>query len=273
MTNPLIINVALTGCVAQKGDNPALPITPEEVAADARRCADEGAQVFHIHARDDHGNPAWGKNIYGTYIQAVRDAVPGAVVCASLSGRHFAHFEQRSAALQARPDLASLTLGSVDFQDGKTSVNSLDTIRGLLKLVDYWQVKPEFEVFDLGHCFRLQELAEEGNLSKPIYVNMIFGVLLPWDSVSTLIRYLPNDNDILWGMTALGRDAIQANGYAIWSGGHVRVGLEDSLWMTKDKPATNPRLVERVVGYARDVGREPATLDQAREMLGLGVGE
>lgn len=268
--DPLIINVALTGCVAQKGDNSALPITPEEVAADARRCADEGAQVFHLHARDNYGNPAWGQGIYRTYIQAVRETVPGTVVCASLSGRHFAHFEQRSAALQAKPDLASLTLGSVDFQDGKTSLNGRGLVAGLLKLMAYWDVKPEFEIFDLGHCFRLQELAMDGNLSKPIYVNVILGVSLPWDPAlarSVTASYLPGE--VLVGVTAIGRDAAMANRWAIRRGGHVRVGLEDSLWMAKGDRATNPRLVERVVGFARSVGREPATVEQARGMLGL----
>lgn len=274
MSDDLIINVALTGCVAQKADNPALPITPEEVAADAVRCANEGAQVFHVHARDAFGNPMWGKNIYQTYVQAVREAVPGGIVCASLSGRHFSYFEHRSAALHAKPDLATVTLGSVDFADGSMSENSRGTVRGLLKLASYWGVKPEFEVFDLGHCFRLQELADKGNLSKPIYMNVIFGVLLPWDPIlasDLLLFYLPDD--VLWGVAAIGRDAAKANEWAVRSGAHVRVGLEDSLWMAKDDPATNPRLVERVVGYARDVGREPATLDQAREMLGLEAGE
>jgi len=269
MSDNLIVNVALTGCVATKGDNPVLPITPEEVAADARRCADEGAQVFHVHARDNHGNPVWGKGIYQTYIQAVREAVPGAIVCASLSGRHFSHFEQRSAALQADPDLASVTLGSVDFQDGKTSINGRGMVDGLLKLMEHWKVKPEFEVFDLGHCFRLQELARDGHLLKPVYANIILGVLVPAEIglLGLLIQMLPSEH--VWAGAGVGRDQWKVNKWSIVTGGHVRAGLEDNLWMHKGQRASNLSLVRRVVRYARFQGREPATLDQAREMLGL----
>ena len=272
MTEPLIINVALTGCVAQKADNSALPITPEEVAADASRCANEGAQVFHIHARDEHGNPVWGKNIYQTYIDAVREAVPGAIVCASLSGRHFPHFQHRSAALHARPDLASVTLGSIDFADGSMSENSRGTVQGLLKLASYWGVKPEFEVMDLGHCFRLQELAESGNLSKPIYVNIIMGVLVPalHSAFTTLVRHLPWE--VMISASAIGRLAWDFQWAAIQDGYHVRVGLEDSLWMAKDDRATNPRLVERAASGAQAMGRGVSTIDLARKMLGLEVG-
>jgi len=263
----LIVNVALTGCVGHKGDNPAIPITPEEVAADARRCADEGAQVFHVHARDGAGNPTWGRPRYQLLVDAVRDSVPGAVVCASLSGRNFRDFERRGAALMAGADLASLTMGSVDFPDGTAAENGRNTVTGFLKLMRHLGVRPECEVFDLGHAVRVRELAEEGMLARPVYANVVLGVHLPatdW-MLGLLTSHLPPG--AIWGATAIGQGAWTVQKRSVESGGHVRVGLEDSLWMGKDDPATNPRLVARAVAFARAEGREPMTLEETREKL------
>jgi len=263
----LIVNVAMTGCVARKGDNPAIPVTPAEVAADARRCADEGAQVFHVHARDENNNPAWGRPRYQLLVDAVRDAVPGAIVCVSLSGRNFRDFERRSAALMAGPDLATLTMGSVDFPDGTTAENGRGTVRGFLGLMDHWGVRPECEVFDLGHSQRLAELTHDGLLSTPAYANIILGVHVPamFGAMRLLLSWMTTGT--VWGATAIGQDAWVVQRDAIRFGGHVRVGLEDSLWMGKGDPATNPRLVARAVAFARAEGREPMTVEEARRVL------
>lgn len=264
---PLIVNVALTGCVAGKADNPHLPITPEEVAADARRCAGAGATMFHVHARAD-GQPAWGKYRYLPYVEAIREAAPGAVVVVSCSGRHFRQIEQRKAAIESGADMASLTMGSVDFPDGTTGENGRDTVRKLLAEMRQWRVRPECEVFDLGHVFCLRELARAGEIVPPIWVNMILGVHVPADlQFHWLLGWLPPG--CLWAATALGREAWPVNRRAILLGMHVRVGLEDSLWMGQGDRASNPRLVERAVEYGQSVDREPATLEQTREMLGL----
>lgn len=251
----LIINVALTGCVHNKADNLALPITPEDVAADARRCADLGASMFHLHARDEAGNPACGREVYKQYVNAVREAVPGAVIVVSCSGRHFHSFSERSASIGSGADMASLTMGSVDFRDS-TSENGTSMVNALLREMNKYGVGPECEVFDLGHYFRLQGL----ELKRP-YVNIILGVHLP-PTLEMLL--LLKQSGPLVGATAIGKDAWQVQRWAIGLGCHVRVGLEDSLWMDKGDPATNARLVERAVSFGRSLGREPIS---AREVL------
>ncbi len=269
MSDLLIVNVAMTGCVAQKADNPALPLHPQEVADDARRCADEGATVFHLHARDARGNPLYGKAAYSWYVGAVREAVPGAVVCCSTSGRHFRDFEKRASGVLAGPDMASLSLGSVDFPNGDVSENGMRTVRGLLRLMKKAKVKPEFEAFDLAHALRLVDLEAAVDGKAPPWVNVILGIHLP--AVPLMARLLVRELEgwTLWAVAGIGPEARAMTRSSLEPGGHVRVGLEDSLWMGKDDPATNPRLVARAVTMARALGREPATFAQAREALGL----
>ena len=265
----LIVNAALTGCVAHKADNPALPVTPEEVAADARRCADEGAAIFHVHARDRHGNATFGTGTYRRYVDAVREAVPGAIVCASTSGRHFTDFEERAQSLYAKPDMASLTLGSVDFEHG-SGTYSRSQVRAMLRRMLDLGVKPEFEAFDLGHAYRLRDLVAEfeDDLEWP-YANLILGVHLPPTREVFYPIMQQFEEDATWSATSVGRGAEIVQRWAIAFGAHVRVGLEDSLWMDKGVPATNPALVARAVAFGRSLGREPATFEQAREELGL----
>lgn len=263
----LIINVALTGCIHHKGDNPALPITPQEVAEDARRCADAGASMFHVHARNGHGNPCWGKGHYQTYVDAVRGAVPDCVIVASCSGRHFHSFFERSGAIHAKPDMATLTLGSYNVYEG-ANVNEPSMIEALAKEMQKHGVIPEMECFELGHVAYARRLIEKGLVSYPWYFNLFLGA--PW-AIPSKKEYLVAMIDLLperavWAGAGIGRHQFEVNKWAIALGGHVRVGLEDSLWMdTKhNDPATNVRQVERMVKYGRVMGREPGN---AREIL------
>jgi uncharacterized protein (DUF849 family) len=266
VSDPLIVNVALTGCVHRKADVPALPEQPGEVAACARRCADQGASVFHVHARDAAGNPLWGREAYKIYVDAVRAAVPGAVVCASTSGRHHREFHQRAAAVGSGADLASLTLGSVDFRDA-TSLNPRYLVEGLARLMREHGAKPECEAFDLSHAHRLAELREAGLIDEPLYVNVVLGVLLPAEPrvLSTMLDAFL-EAGIVWSATGVGRAQFAPCPKAMAMGGHVRVGLEDSA---RGEPLSNPEQVARAVAVGRALGREPATPKEARRMLGL----
>lgn len=264
----LIVNVALTGCVAHKADNPALPITPEEVAADAKRCADLGATIFHVHARNERGCTVSGAGYYRPYVQAVRAAVPGAVVCVSCSGRHGQGFEERADALLAGPDMGSLTLGSVDFESG-TAVNDRRTVRALARRMKDLGIAPECEAFDTGHIRRfILDLADEGLVTWNGWLNFIYGPHLPYSLMAaTTVLYTTVTN--LWAWGGVGSNQWPANKGAVDAGGHVRTGMEDNLLMKRGAPATNMSLVERVVEYGRAVGREPATIEETRIMLGL----
>jgi uncharacterized protein (DUF849 family) len=265
-TDPLIVNVALTGCVHSKRDVPALPEQPGEVAEDARRCASEGASVFHVHARDAAGEPLWGLEAYKAYADAVRAAVPGAVVCASTSGRRHGEFAKRAAAVGCGAELASLTMGSVDFRDA-TSHNPRYVVEGLARLMREHRVRPECELFDLSHAFRARDLMEAGLVDFPLYANVILGVLLPAEHgvlVTVLDALL--EAGVAWSATGVGRAQFSPCPRAMAMGGHVRVGLEDSA---RGEPLSNAEQVARAVAVGRALGREPATFEQARGALGL----
>lgn len=256
---PLIINVALTGMIPTKKDNPFLPITPKEIAFDVRRCHEAGASIFHIHARDKDEQPTWRLEVYQEIVADIRALVPKAVICGSTSGRNWGEIEKRLEVLQADIQLASLTLGSLNFPTG-ASVNSPETIKELAKGMNEKGIVPELEAFDLGMISYSKYLIEKGILKPPYYYNLFLGSLgtleaTPFNLIAMLQNLPPNAE---WGATGIGRYQFEVNTWAIALGGHVRVGLEDSVWMDTHKTdlGTNPRMVSRAVKLARMIGRE-----------------
>jgi hypothetical protein len=162
---PLIINAALTGMVPTKADNPALPITPEEIAEDAARCVHAGASILHLHARDEKGGPTYRAEVYARIITAIREHRPDAIVCVSTSGRTFKSFEERSEVLwlegDLKPELASLTLGSLNFPK-QASVNEPEMIHSLAGCMSERGIVPELEVFDFGMVDYAKTLLDRG---------------------------------------------------------------------------------------------------------------
>jgi len=273
---PLIINAALTGMVPTRKDNPNLPVTPEEIGEDARRCREAGAAIVHVHARDADERPTYRLDVYREVVAAVRERCPDVIVCVSTSGRVFGEFEQRAEALSLdgvlKPELASLTLGSLNFPK-QASVNDPEMIRRLAERMAECGIVPELEVFDFGMVDYSRYLLGKGVLRPPLYFNLLLGSLgtlaaSPFN-LATLARALPDG--VAWGATGIGRFQFQVNALAITMGGHVRVGLEDALYMDAERrlPASNAKLVERVAALARACEREVATPDQARELIGL----
>ncbi len=272
----LLINLALTGMVPTKADNAAVPITPAEIADDCRRCHDAGAVLFHLHARDDDGTPTWRPDVYRDIIARVRTACPDAILCVSTSGRVFKTFEQRAAVLELdgdeKPDMASLTLGSLNFPK-QASINDPAMIRALAERMTERGIVPELEVFDLGMADYAKFLIGRGVLRPPHYANLLLGSLgtlaaTPFNLVAASMA-LPAGTT--WAAAGIGRFQFAMNSLAVAMGGHVRVGLEDALWMDAEKttPATNVALVERIATLARAAGREPCTPAEARALIGL----
>ena len=274
--NPLLINAALTGMVPTKLDNPAVPLTTAEITDDVERCVEAGASVVHLHARDDHGRPTWRPDEYRRIIASVRERVPDVVVCVSTSGRVFGELEQRAAVLDLdgdeKPDLASLTLGSLNFP-GQASVNDPDTIRGLAERMAERGIVPELEIFDFGMVDYAKYLIERDFLRPPFYFNLLLGSLGTLSAtpfhLATLVQALPEG--VVWAAAGIGRFQFAMNALAVTMGGHVRVGLEDNLWLDSEKTtlATNPLLVERIARLARAAERDPAAPAEARGLLGL----
>jgi len=271
----LIVNAAVTGMVPMKADTPHVPITVDEIVADVRRCRDAGASIVHLHAREPDGTPSYRSEIYTSILRGVREACPDVILCVSTSGRVFKSFEQRSEVLDCTapdPEMASLTLGSMNFPTTE-SVNSPQMIGALAEKMAERGIVPEWECFDMGMVDYSHYLTDRGVLKPPFYCNILLGSLGTLSSspfnLATMVRELPTGTT--WAAAGIGRFQLSTNALAITMGGHVRVGLEDNIWFDHERTtlATNPGLIERLVGIARACGREVATPDEARAMIGL----
>ncbi len=269
----LIINAALTGMVPRRADNPHVPLTESEIVADAVRVVNAGASILHLHVRNADESPSSELAPNASLFRAVRAACPGVIISGSTSGRTVSEIDKRAAVLDAAPDMASLTLGSMNFPT-QASVNAPATIRGLAQRMRERGIMPELELFDLGMADYACYLVERGEVLLPGYANILLGSLgtagASAFNLATIVRALPPR--VTWAAAGIGRYQWSMNSMAIAMGGHVRVGLEDNLWMdaeTKREPASNLRLIERVVALAHANGRSIATPDEARALLGL----
>lgn len=270
--DPLIINAAITGMVPMKSDTPHVPISPQEIIADAIRCRDAGATILHLHARDPDGTPTYRKEIYAEIFAGVRASCPEVLISGSCSGRVFGEFWQRSQVLELQPDFGSLTLGSLNFPK-QASVNAPEMIHALANKMGQLGVVPELEIFDLGMADYARYMVEKRILNPPFYANLLLGSLgtlaASPDHLCALVRALPTGT--CWAATGVGRYQFPINSLAIVMGGHVRVGLEDAIyqdWTTK-RLATNAGQIERVVRLAEAAGRKIATAEEARRIIGL----
>lgn len=273
---PLIINLAVTGAVPMRHENPNLPVTADEISADCARCCRRGAAIVHLHAREADGRPSCRLEVYREIVRKVRAAAPEAIVCVSTTGRHFTSFAERSQVLDLeddlKPDMASLTLGSMNFAT-QASVNEPSMIRALADRMAERGIVPELEVFELGMIDYAKYLIERAVLRPPLYFNLLLGSLGTLSAtalnLALLVQALPPGSS--WAAAGIGRFQFPANAMAVAMDGHVRVGLEDSLYMdaAKSQPASNLALVERIARLAEAAGREVATPDQARAIIGL----
>lgn len=273
---PLIVNLAPTGMVPTKELTPHVPISPQEIADDVGRCAALGASIIHLHARDEQGRPTTRAEYMAPLVEAVRCVDPALVVCVTTSGRFATSIDDRAAVLDlsgsAKPDMASLTLGSNNFVQ-QASVNAPDTIRGLATRMRERGIKPELEAFEPGMLTFGHYLAEKGLLESPWYVNVLLGNLgtspATPASLAAFLALLPPG--AAFAVAGIGRFQTAANLLGIASGGHVRVGIEDNLWWDRGRTrlATNAELVERVRRAAELAERPLATPAQTRALLGL----
>lgn len=272
----IIVNACLTGMIPMKDKAPHVPITPDEIIADALAVHRLGASVVHLHARGLDGTPTWDPAPYREIIQGLRAEAPDLIVCATTSGRLWNEREKRAAVLMIesdfRPDMASLTLGSLNFPKS-VSANSIADIDYLLDAMAAQGVKPEFEAFDLGMVDYLVHLAAKERYQQPGYINILLGNLgsaaaLP-SHMAYLVQHLPPGT--VWAGCGIGRAQHPMTCLAVDMGGHVRIGLEDNLYLdfTTREPASNPALVQRIVAFAAERGRACMPAEDVRRMLGL----
>ena len=272
--NKLIINLCPTGMIPQKETCPHVPLKPKEIALDVKRCYELGVSMVHIHARDKDAKPTWSADIYSEIINEVRHVAPDMIIVASTSGRNWSELDKRSAVLYAtpKPEMASLTLGSMNFPD-EVSKNSMGTIESLNEIMVKQGIVPELEIFNAGMINYANYLIERVILKPPYYFNLILGSLgsvsLSSLNIASMIHSLPQN--ACWALGGIGRFQTRANSISIALGGHIRIGLEDNPyynWHTRED-ASNPRLVERMIRISKELNREVASPSEARKIIGL----
>lgn len=269
------LTLAPTGMVPTKSQNPSLPTSAIEVAQTVQRCAEIGLTAVHLHARDGQEAPAWEKSYYTELILEIRSRTPQVLINVSTSGRNWSEFEKRADVLSLdgdlKPDIASLTLSSLNFLKG-ASVNEPDTIRALAKVLLDRGITPELELFDLGMVNAARVLMKEGLLRTPLLVNIFMGNVYSAQATAMHLAAMTSglpDNSI-WSGAGIGDFNLQSYALALASGGGVRVGLEDGIYLRKmgeRRLTSNEELLTRVVELAALLDRLPMSGSELRKLL------
>jgi uncharacterized protein (DUF849 family) len=282
--DPVILTCAMSGALASREQCPAIPYTPAEYAAEARRVVDEGGVMVHLHARTPDGKPSHEIEDFRAITAAIRDEVGDAVIVNYSTGALGVPVAKRLAYLtELRPEVGALNMGSMnyakysarrkDFVFKAVFENSFDTIRALLEAMVEVGIRPEHECFDSGHVASLDPLLDMGVLEPPLQVSFVMGVtggIRPTArNVAHMAEQVP-DVPHQWGVIGISRAQWGLLAAALSLGGNVRVGLEDNFYLPDGEMArSNGELVARAARMATDAGRRLATVSEAREMLAL----
>lgn len=272
--NPVVIAVAITGSVPRKKDNPAVPILPAEQVESTRQAYEAGASLVHIHVRNDDETPSSDPERFRQVQEGVQRLCPGIIVQFSTGGRG-RDPSQRGNALNLKPDMASLSTGSVNFP---TIIyeNHTTLVEDLAGRMKEFGVRPEIEIFDLSHLHGARRLADKGLLDERPHIQFVMGVQNALPADERLLDILLNEAKHLfpactWTAAGIGRHQAPVMEWALARGADaVRTGLEDNIRVAKDRLATsNAELVSLAAAAVRRHGRSVATADEARAILGL----
>lgn len=269
---PLMITCAMVGAEITREQTPHLPISAEEIAADAEACWKAGAAVVHIHVRDPEGRPTQDPEVFAEAERQIRQRCD-VIVQYTTGGAVGTPVERRLAPLLNRPEMATLTTGTVNFGD-EIFENPWSTIEALARKMLELDVRPELEIFDFGMVDNALRLIHEGLLRAPYHFDFVLGVpgalsARPQHLVH-LVSLLPANST--WQVAAVGRHQLPLTTMAMAMGGHVRVGLEDNIYYSKGVLAKNHELVARAARIAQELGRPLMTPTQARKALGMTSG-
>ena len=290
--DPVIITCAISGAIANRDQCPAIPYTPEEYAAEARRVVDEGGVHIHIHARTPDGTPSYEIEDFVAIRDAIRGAVGDAVIVNFSTGTVGVPVDKRIAYLEAgRPEVAALNMGSMNYAKYSRSrrdfvfkfvfANPFDEIVELLEAMRRLGVKPEHECFDVGHVGSLAPLVDMGLLEAPLHADFVMGVVggIPASArnlavMADNLAQVPGSAGIglehHWAVIGIGRDQWSLVAAALTLGGSIRVGLEDNFYLPNAKMArSNGDLIAKARQMTEDAGRRPATVEEARERLAI----
>jgi uncharacterized protein (DUF849 family) len=284
--DPVIISCSISGAVANREQCPAIPYTPEEYAAEARRAVDEGCSQIHIHARTPEGPPSYEIEDFRAITEAIEAEVDDVIINYS-TGAIGIPIEKRIAYLrELRPDVAALNMSSMnyakysrrrkDFVFKAVFENSFDTIIEFLTAMRELGIKPEHECFDAGHVANLDPLLDMELLAEPLQISLVMGVnggIRPnARNVALMSEQIPGgpEGPNQWQVIGISRDQWKLLGASLVMGGNVRAGLEDNFYLPNGEMAkSNGELIAKARQMAEDVGRRAATVAEARELLGV----
>jgi 3-keto-5-aminohexanoate cleavage enzyme len=267
--DPLIITCAPVGAEITLDETPHLPHTPQLLGETARAVRAAGGSIIHVHCRNDDGSNTHAVERFREAYDAIR-ASSDLIVQFSTGGAIGMTPQERASVLELRPEMATLTCGSVNFGDDIFE-NSFPIMRGIVQKMHEYGVRPELEIFDKGHIANARRLAKEGLLTFPQHADFVLGVPGGLEATAQNLCELVDDlpDGCTWSVAGVGRQQLAMAMIAIAMGGHVRVGLEDNLYYSKGRLARNEELVARVARIAEEFGRPVATPEQARSLLGL----
>jgi 3-keto-5-aminohexanoate cleavage enzyme len=246
----IIINFCPTGMLPDRQNCPLVPITVSEIIEQVHEAYEMGITIAHLHAREDDGTPSYKKSIYARIFEGVRIHCPDLIICGSSSGRSVPAFEKRSEVVELQPDMCSLTLSSLNFQQ-QASMNAPDMIAALATKMLKYGVKPELECFDLGMINYGQYLIRKQLLTPPFYWNLLFGNISGMQAsaaqIGIAVKELDSPDNYI-SLAGLGKDQLPVNAIAIALGYGVRVGLEDNIWWDEKRTikASNAALLKRI---------------------------
>ncbi len=268
MSDELVITAAVVGAEVMREDTPYVPYTPEEIAEEARRCGEAGASMAHVHGRREDGTPTQDAETFGAILRKIRER-SDVLVQFSTGGAVGMGVEERIEALRLKPDMATLTTGTVNFGD-EVFWNDLPTIRTIARRLQEYGIRPEIEVFDTGMVDTALRLVKEGLIEAPLHFDFVLGVPGAMggrvENLEFLVGMIPEGST--WSVAGVGRHELPLAYHALEIGGHVRVGLEDNIYVSKGQLAKgSAELVECVVKRAKEVGREPVAPARARDIL------
>lgn len=268
----VIITAALVGAELTRKETPHLPLTPAEIAEAALASVKVGASVVHIHVRDEKGRPTNDARRFQETLQAIRGKCsPVPILQVSTGGAVGDSFESRAEPLKAKPDMASLNAGSVNFGDSVFE-NPRPLIEKLVTLQKNLGIKPEIEIYDVSHLETAASLIDEGFVEVPAHFQFVLGVkgglAATEENLKLLVSRLPKGST--WTVAGIGRWEFPMAELALRMGGHVRVGLEDNLYVSKGVLAKGSHeLVQKAVELASRYGRDVASIAEARRILQL----
>jgi uncharacterized protein (DUF849 family) len=284
LDDPVVITCAISGTIANRDQCPAIPYTPEEYAAEARRIVDEGGVHIHIHARTREGQASYEIEDFQAIKDAITEEVGDRAIINFSTGTIGVPVAKRVAYLEAcRPEVAALNMGSLnyakysakrkDFVFKFVFTNPFEEIIELLEAMRRLGIKPEHECFDVGHVGSLAPLVDMGLLDAPLHADFVMGVV---GGVPATARNLAAMADNMpggrhhWGVIGIGRVQWMLVAAALTLGGSIRVGLEDNFYLpTGEMARSNGELIAQARQMTEEVGRRPATVDEARALLGV----